>query len=356
MSKSLRYGIIGCGVIGPWHAKSVNLAEGADLVAVCDVDAEKAEKFAAEYGGKPYTDYIKLLDEAGLDIVSVCTPSGLHGEMAAAAAERGINVLSEKPLDISDESMRRMIDAARKNNVKLGCIFQRRTNAVIQKVREIVQSGKLGKMVLGDAYLKYYRSPEYYASAGWRGTWKLDGGGALMNQGVHCVDLMSWIMGPVAAVTAYAAPLVRKIEVEDTAVAILKYASGAFGVIQGTTSVCPGMNHRLEFHGEFGTLRLDGDTIIDLQSSLMTQEEIDAVMALQQADQDNSGKDPKAIGIAGHLAQVQDMIKAVNENRDPMVTGENARDAVDLILAIYESSKTGKEVKLGGCCKCSKCC
>ncbi len=343
MSKSLRYGIIGCGVIGPWHARSVALVDGAELVACCDVIPEKVEKFAAEYGGQTYTDYKKMLAEAKLDIVSICTPSGLHAEMAICAAENGVNVLSEKPLDISDPAMTRMIKTCREKGVKLACIFQRRTSPLWMKVREIVQTGKLGKMVLGDAYLKYYRSPEYYASADWRGTWKLDGGGALMNQGVHCVDLVQWIMGPVKSVTAYAAPLVRKIEVEDTSVAILKYASGAFGVIQGTTSVCPGMNHRLEFHGEFGTLRVEGEKIVELRSSLISDEEKEKILAPDNSEADNIAQDPKAVGIRGHMIQIQDLVNAVNENRDPMVTGEQARSAVDLILAIYKSSQTGRE-------------
>lgn len=346
MEKQLRYGIVGCGVIGPWHAKAVTLASGADLVAVCDIIPEKAETFAKEYGATAFTDLPTMLREARLDILSVCTPSGLHAEMAMAAAQAGIHVLSEKPLDVTDQAMNAMIRACRERGVKLGCIFQRRTSPIMKRIREIVQSGKLGKMVLGDAYLKYYRSPEYYASAGWRGTWKLDGGGALMNQGVHCVDLMQWIMGPVSTITAHAAPLVRKIEVEDTSVAILQYASGAFGVIEGTTSVCPGMDHRLEFHGEFGTLRVDGEKIVDLRSSLMTEEEIAQTMALHDKA-DSSSSDPRSIGIEGHVTQVQDMIDAVREGRDPMVTGEQARAAVDLILAIYESARTGKQVQLG---------
>jgi UDP-N-acetyl-2-amino-2-deoxyglucuronate dehydrogenase len=346
MNSPLRYGIIGCGVIAPWHAKSVRLAEGADLVAVCDVDESKTAKFAEEYGGQAFTDYRKMLDEAKLDIVSICTPSGMHAEMAIEAANRGINVLSEKPLDIKDAAMAAMIKTCREKGVKLGCIFQRRTSPVFLKVREIVQSGKLGKMVLGDAYLKYYRSPEYYASAGWRGTWELDGGGALMNQGVHCVDVMQWVMGPVKAVTAYAGPLVRKIEVEDTACAIMKYASGALGVLQGTTSVAPGMNHRLEFHGEHGTLRIDGENIVDISSTLISDEEREAILSGSATENSGMYSDPRAIGVVGHAIQVQDIVNAVRENRDPMVTGEEARKAVDLILAIYESSKTGKEVAL----------
>ena len=182
-------------------------------------------------------------------MVCVCTPSGNHGEVTIAAAEAGIHVLCEKPIEITDEKLTAMIDACRKHGVKLGGIFQRRTLPAAIKTREAIQSGKLGKMVLGDAYLKYYRSPEYYKSAGWRGTWELDGGGALMNQGIHGIDLITWMMGDVHSVVAKCGTLVRDIEVEDTAVAIVKYKNGAYGVIQGTTSVYPGLDTRFEVHG-----------------------------------------------------------------------------------------------------------
>ena len=347
MNKRLRYGLIGCGVIGPWHAKSIGFAEGADLVAVCDVISEKAEKASEEFGGEVYTDYRKMLQEANLDIVSICTPSGMHGEMAVAAAENGVNVLSEKPLDVTDEAMTQMIETCRAKGVKLGCIFQRRTSSLWKKVRDVVQSGKLGKMVLGDAYLKYYRSPEYYKSADWRGTWKWDGGGCLMNQGVHCVDLLQWVMGMPSLLTAQAAPLAREIEVEDTAVSILKFQSGAFGVLEGTTSVAPGMKHRLEFHGEFGTLRVEGEKIVELRSTLIDDVEREKILAPGEVEQDNVAQDPRAVGVRGHVILVQDMVNAVKEDREPMIPAEEGRKAVDFILAVYESSRTGQPVMLG---------
>jgi len=348
MSERMRYGLIGCGVIGPWHARSVGVVEDAELVAVCDIVKEKAEKLSEEHGGEVYTDYEKMLAEANLDIVSICTPSGLHHEMAIAAAKSGVHVLSEKPIDVKQDAMDKMIAACRENGVKLGCIFQRRTSPLWKKVRDIVQTGKLGKIVLGDAYLKYYRSPEYYASAEWRGTWDLDGGGCLMNQGVHCIDLMCWIMGDVDTVAAHSAPLARDIEVEDTAVAIVKYKSGALGVIEGTTSVAPGMRHRLEFHGEHGTLRVEGESIVELNSTLISDEEKEKLLAPpESAEKDDTASDPRALGIKGHITQVQDIIDAVREDRDPMVPGENARKSVELILGIYESSrKNGEPVTL----------
>ena len=234
MSKKVRFAIVGTGVIAPLHAESIIKNPLTELVAVCDIIEEKAQAFADKYGVEHvYKYYEDMFKRGDIDVVCVCTPSGNHGEVTIAAAEAGIHVLCEKPIEITDEKLTAMIDACRKHGVKLGGIFQRRTLPAAIKTREAIQSGKLGKMVLGDAYLKYYRSPEYYKSAGWRGTWELDGGGALMNQGIHGIDLITWMMGDVHSVVAKCGTLVRDIEVEDTAVAIVKYKNGAYGVIQG---------------------------------------------------------------------------------------------------------------------------
>ena len=193
----LKWGIIGCGVIAPWHADSVVASDYADLVAVCDIDVEKGKAFAEKYGTAFFADYKQMLTEAGIDVVSICTPSGLHSEMAVAAAKAGIHVLCEKPMAITVPQINAMIEAVDKAGVKMEVIFQRRTYPTTQRVREAVQAGVLGQMTLGDAYLKYYRSPAYYKSADWRATWALDGGGALMNQGVHGIDVLAWVMGDV---------------------------------------------------------------------------------------------------------------------------------------------------------------
>jgi len=235
------WGIVGCGVIAPWHRGSVEHCPEAQVTAVCDIDEDKGRKFAAESGEAVafYKDYHDLVADKNVDILSVCTPSGAHGEVAIAAAQAGKHVLCEKPLEITLQKMDEMIGACRDRGVKLGCIFQRRTYESSKQVRAAIQRGELGKMVLGDAFLKYYRSQAYYNSAGWRGTWEWDGGGALMNQGVHGIDLLLWIMGDVESVYARTDHLVRDIAVEDTAVALLRYKNGAWGVVEGTTSVNP---------------------------------------------------------------------------------------------------------------------
>ena len=343
----LKWGIIGCGVIAPWHADSVVASEYADLVAACDVDVPKGEAFAGKYGVSFYADYHAMLASGEVDVVSICTPSGLHSEMTVAAAESAVHVLCEKPMAITVPQMDAMMEAVESAGVKLEVIFQRRTYQITQVVREAVQSGILGQMTLGDAYLKYYRSPAYYQSADWRATWALDGGGALMNQGVHGIDVLAWIMGDVESVYAKAEAKVRDIEVEDTCVALLTFRNGAFGVIEGTTSSNPGEKTAFHLHGEKGTIIFDDQGIqkwaVSEDKSVVAKNDPEKCISRQAS---SATSDPTAIGRAGHQAQVDDLCLAIAEDREPMITSASARKSVELILAIYESAQTGREVKL----------
>ncbi len=344
MADEVRFGVIGCGVIAPWHVGAIEAAEGAKLVAVCDCVPEKAEKLARD-GVRAYIDYRDLLADSEVDAVTICTPSGIHSEIAVEAARAGKHVLSEKPMDVSVGAMDGMIRACRQSGVKLEVIFQRRASQLWNRVSRTVQSGKLGRMLIGDAYLKYHRGQEYYDSADWRGTWALDGGGALMNQGVHMLDVLLWTMGPVESVFAYADNLVRNIEVEDTAVAVVKFKSGALGVIEGTTVVTPPMEHRMEFHGELGMIRIEGERIVEwsVPGEDDASETGDGGVDIKLG---TAWSAPTSVAIAGHTAQVEDLVRAIREDRDPLVTGEEARNAVELVLAIYESARTGKPVAL----------
>lgn len=348
MADKVRFGIIGTGVIAPNHASAITDSHYAELVAVCDVDEAKAEAFAGKFGNPVvFTDYKKMLDEAGLDAVSICTPSGMHSEMTIEAANRGINVLCEKPMAITIPQMDAMLEAVKKNGVKMEVIFQRRTSPLAQKAREAVMNGELGQMVLGDAYLKYYRSPAYYRSADWRATWELDGGGALMNQGVHGVDLILWMMNsPVKSVFAKAEAKVRDIVVEDTAVAIITYENGAYGVIEGTTSVNPGETTTFALHGDRGTI-IFGDKGLEKWAVAASRDEVaehDPSKSVESESALKSSADPRAVAVSGHRFQVDDLAQAILDDREPFVGGEDARKAVELILAIYESARTGKEV------------
>ena len=346
----LGFAVVGCGVIGPWHARSIELGKKIELIALCDVEIAKAERLAAEHGNVPcYKSHKTMLArEPDVDAVCVCVPSGLHWRIAVDAAKAGRHVLSEKPLDVTLRHMDTMIDTCHAQKVKLGCIFQRRTKAITKAARKVVREGKLGKLVLADCYQKYYRSPDYYKSAGWRGTWKLDGGGALMNQGVHGIDQLLHVVGDVEWVSALAAPQVRDIPVEDTAVAVVRFANGAFGTIEGTTSVTPAMQCRTELHGENGTLIFtDGGLAKYATSRKKAGVAQDRKLRLPSEGPSRSmAGDPKQVGIRGHALQVADLADAILKDREPMVPGEDARKAVELILAIYKSARSGKPVTL----------
>ncbi|HEY3397092.1 MAG TPA: Gfo/Idh/MocA family oxidoreductase [Armatimonadota bacterium] len=328
------FAIIGAGTIGPTHAEAIDKAPEARLVAVCDVVEEKARTLAEKYGAASVTDIAEVLTRDEVQAVCVCVPSGLHGDVVIRAAEAGKHILCEKPLDINLRRIDEMIQAADENHVRLAGVFQSRTAPTSLKLREAVRSGKLGKLVLGDCYQKWYRAHEYYASAGWRATWELDGGGCLMNQGVHGIDLISWIMGRAARVNAHCRHLTRNIPVEDTAVATVEWECGALGVIQGTTSNWPGLNTRLEVSGDNGTIVLDGGEF--------AKWEIRGEEAQEAGEAgDTASADPTAISATGHQAHVEDLCAAIYENRPPMITGRDARHAVEIIKAIYLSSRSG---------------
>ncbi|MGQ9732184.1 MAG: Gfo/Idh/MocA family protein [Candidatus Zipacnadales bacterium] len=335
---TIGFGIIGCGMIAPFHAKSVLAAEGAELVACCDIVEEKAKAFAQEYGIKyVYRDLEDMLRQDDVQAVCICTPSGLHAQHGIAAAQAGKHIMCEKPLDVTLEAIDALIRTAEECKVKLGGIFQRRTYPVSHLVRDAVRTGKIGKVVLGDCYQKLYRSHEYYASGDWRATWELDGGGALMNQGVHGIDLLCWIMGRVKRVCAFTRHLVRNIPVEDTAVAIVEYETGALGVIEGTTSVTPGEHTRFEFNGDDGTIILEESKILKWHCG-----EEREPPEIKEVDTGGGGvADPTAIGAGGHMVLIQDLVNAIKEDREPMIPGREARRAVELILAIYASERSG---------------
>ncbi len=356
MAAKIGWGIIGYGVIGPHHAKAIAAASGAELIAVCDVDP-KRERIVRDHGYKVpfYRDHKEMLrKEPRIQAVSICTPSGIHYQGAVDAARAGRHVLSEKPLDISLDHMDRMIDVCAKAKVKLGCIFQRRTDQNSILVKKAMQRKIVGKLVLADSVQKMYRSPAYYRSAGWRGTWKLDGGGALMNQCVHGIDLLLWLMGDVESVFGYSDHLVRDIEVEDTSVSVLRFKNGAIGNVIGTTSIVPGQGCKTMIHGEKGSITM-GDGPLKCWSSRLVKgnhqtREIDLNKMFRTGSRvktsDAVASDNKALSSDGHTIQVKDMCTAIRRDREPMIPGIEARRSVELILAIYRSWKTGREVSL----------
>ncbi|MBC7327041.1 Gfo/Idh/MocA family oxidoreductase [bacterium] len=339
--RKLGVAVIGCGAIGPAHAKAVTEIEEAKLVAVCDAREERARKLAEQLGVEWYTDYDKVLERDDVDVVSICTPSGMHAEMGIKAAKAKKHIICEKPLDVTLEKCDALIRAAKENGVKLGGIFQHRFAEESRMVKKLVEEGKLGKIALADMDMKWYRSQAYYDSDAWRGTWALDGGGCLMNQGVHFVDLLLWIMGPVEWVQARTDTLTHNIEVEDTAVAILKFRNGALGAIVATTSAYPGVCARISVAGYNGSVVWEDDKITFLKIEGEEEE-----TKTEKPTVAWGASDPMAIPAGLHTRNIYDIIRAIIEDRDPLITGEEARKAVELNLAIYKSSQTGEKVYL----------
>ena len=349
------FAIVGGGVIGPFHAQAIRAQPDARLVAVCDIVPGAAQKLAAEYGAEAMTDLDALLARDDIQVVDVCVPSGLHAEIGVRAARAGKHVICEKPIDITLAAADRLIAACREAGVQLQVISQHRFGAGMQRLKQAIDAGALGRLVMGNAEIFWYRAQSYYDSGGWRGTWALDGGGCLMNQGVHYVDLLRWAMGPVASVSAKMGTLAHaRIEVEDAAVAVIQFANGAIGSLIGTTDAFPGYTCRLEIVGTEGSVILE-DGEVRAWNVKAEVGEVGAYGRGKEARQDEvkAGKqsgqgaaDPAAISWGGHAYEVRDMIDAITTGRAVVLPGEEARNALELILAVYRSAETGREVKL----------
>jgi len=348
MAVPLGFAVIGCGAISRMHLESIASISDARLVAAVDSNIERAQAVVAEFGGRAFGDYKQALALPEVDVVCILTPSGARRDIAVDAAEAKKHVIVEKPIEITIERVDEIIDACKRNGVTLSGIFQFRFKPAWQFVRNAVVSGRLGKLILGDAYNKWWRSQAYYDSTGWRGTWALDGGGALMNQGIHAVDLLQWMMGDVVEVSAYTGTLAHeRIEVEDTAVATLKFASGALGVIEGTTSVYPGYPMRIELHGTEGSVVVTGDYISEWSLRNTTDEEFEEVRRFYAPEvRQSTASDPAQTDCTWHRLQILDVVNSILNGTEPMVPGTEGRKSVEIINAIYKSSQICVPVKL----------
>jgi predicted dehydrogenase len=344
------FGIIGCGMIAEFHTKAISEIQGASVVAIYDPVTERAAKITSMAGGRcqAYDDLEKMLAHPGLDIVCVCTPSGAHRDPAVQAARAGKHVVVEKPLEITLPRCDAIIQACDAAGVRLCTIFPSRLTPANLRLKEAIDGGRFGRLTLGDTYVKWWRTQEYYDSGGWRGTWALDGGGALMNQAVHNVDLLYWFMGDVESIVAHTATLAHvRIEVEDTAVACLRFKNGALGVIEAATSVYPGLLKRTEIHGDRGSARVEQDdiTLWDFQEKVPSDNAIYAAMA-GATGHSAGASDPRGITHIGHRDQLADFVQAIDQGRSPVVDGREGRKSVEIIRAIYQSARTGQIVTL----------
>jgi predicted dehydrogenase len=346
----LGFAIVGCGMIARFHARALAEVPGARLVALVSRRAENAKKLADELSLRcdVYTDLAPVLARRDVDAVIVTTPSGAHMEPAVAAANAGKHVVVEKPLEITLERCDRIIDACDKNRVKLCTIFPSRFGDANQALKKAVDGGRFGRLTLGETTCKWWRPQSYYDEGGWKGTKALDGGGALMNQAIHNVDLLTWLMGPVSHVAGMTATLAHeRIEVEDTAVACLRFANGALGVIEATTSVHPGYPKTIAIHGDRGTVVIEQDDV--LRWELTPEQPEDRAIKerfAQKTGVSGGSSNPAAISHVGHARQLADFVQAIQSGTAPSVDGREGRKAVQIILGIYRSASTGRLVEL----------
>ena len=336
------FGIVGCGVVADYHIGAIEEIDGADLVSVYSRSESSARDTGEKHDVPWFTDHLEMYESDQLDVVCICTPSGVRIPIVTDAVDAGKHLIVEKPLAVNITDMDLIISQAGAKGIKLMGVFQLRYGPAARRVKRAVQEGKLGKVVLGDAYIKWFRPQEYYDSADWRGNWGLEGGGALMTQGSHNVDLLQWIMGPVKRVYARMGTLVHDVEVEDTVVAALEYENGALGVIEATTASHPGLPAKLEFSGSQGTIVMEADqvTLWDVEGESSESAEAETT------DLAKAASDSKTFGTEGHKAQIAEMVHILNEGGEPEIDGPESRKAVELILAIYQSARTGQPVEL----------
>lgn len=343
----VRFGIIGAGVIGPAHAAAIDSLPEAELVCVADPAPGRAAALAEQYGARAYSSVKMMLQREKLDVVNVCTPSGMHADHACQAMRHGRHVMVEKPMGITAESIDSMLSVQNAMGVTLAAIYQKRFEAGNHRVRDLIAESALGRLVLGTAHLPSWRSQAYYDSGAWRGTWQLDGGGVLMNQGIHMIDLLLWFMGPVHSVFARTDTLVRRMEAEDVAIAALRFENGAEGTISATTCAFPGLATRVEVHGDSGSATLEDDRLV----GLFTTDDCNHVPptgpsaeSRRRMQSDGEAMATSKIPLDAHALQIRDMIAALKEGRPPLVDGIEGRRAVDLILAIYESARADRVI------------
>ncbi len=344
------FGIVGTGTIGAFHARAIETLDNAKFIGAFDSNPDSLAKFSADFPGKSYADLDELVNDPDISIVTICTPSALHVEPAVAAIEAGKHVIIEKPLDVTLERCDAIIEAAEKKGVIAACVFQNRFIRGAKILKDAVDAGRFGRIVLGDAYIKWFRSQDYYDGRAARGTLALDGGGALMNQAIHAIDLLQWYMGPVHEVFAYADTLGHeRVEFEDVSAAVLRFASGAMGVIEGSTAVYPGFFKKLEISGVNGSAVLEEESLTTW--SFENETEADETIRAEFADMGDSGggaADPTAIDFRLHATQFQNLIDYLDGKAELLVDALEARKSVEIILAIYESARTGRAVKLAG--------
>jgi len=340
----IKYGVVGVGVGGTFATRAIKEIlepEGvATVEAACSAHEERVKGFASKWGIKKwYTNYRDFLTKSGIDAVIISTPHYLHFPQTIEAIEEGLHVLVDKPMAINLNEADEMIRRAEMRGVKLGVILQSRFDPKLRKIKGIIEEGKLGKLVLGEAYVEWFRTQEYYDKSFWRGRWATEGGGALINQAIHTIDLLIWLMGDIDYLWALIGTMTHNIEVEDLAVATMKFKNGAFGLILGSTATYPGFPHRLEIHGAKGSIIWEAEMIKKI--SIVGEPEYSEV---ERAKELESWARPEAVPPRNHAELIRNFTRAIEEDRNPLVDGREGRRSLEVIRAIYHSGKTGKVI------------
>jgi len=342
--KIWNFGIVGAGNIADFHAKAVQSLENANLTGICGTNPDKVKILAAKYSCKVFSETKEMLQSPDVDIIIIATPSGAHIEPAIEAAKYGKHVLCEKPLEISLERIDAMIKAHESHGTRLGGIFNYRFNDAVRVLKNTVESGRFGTITNASVFVPWWRSDEYYKSS-WRGTWALDGGGALMNQSIHMIDMLQYMIGPVDSLQAYTATLGHpQIEVEDTSVAILRFKNKALGMIYGSTASFPGQFRRLEITGTKGTVIMEEDSFKIWQFAHPLKEDVKIINKYSTIGGGGGVSDPMAIPFEPHARNIKAFISSIEQNKPFEIDGREARKSVEIILGIYESAKKHREV------------
>ncbi|HXH44798.1 MAG TPA: Gfo/Idh/MocA family oxidoreductase [Bradyrhizobium sp.] len=334
----MNVGIVGAGNISDTHARAAHAA-GLRVVAVFGDNRHKTAELARRFGATAFDTLDALLQHPSLDTVVIGSPSGCHAQQAAAAARSGRHVLVEKPLDISTARVDALLEEVGRAGVTLGIFFQDRLKPDVVSMKRQIDAGEIGTPVLATGEVKWWRPPDYYASSRWRGTWALDGGGALMNQGIHTLDVMLHLLGPVRRVSGLIATRFHAIETEDTAIATLEFASGALATIEATTAACPGRLRRLEIVGSAGTLLLEGDRLASVASAS------EAALAVSRNAAENTTS-PIVSDVSAHQRIIEDFVDAIRTGRPPVCDGREARRSVEVVEAVYRSARDKTAIHL----------
>lgn len=347
MAKELSFAVVGLGM-GRHHCKAVMDAKGARLAAVCDIDEERLDGAVKDYGCKGYVRYADVLKDKSIDVVNIVTESGKHARMGIQAARAGKHIIMEKPIEVTPTAVKKFEDAVAEAGVKVGCIFQSRMDNCNILLKKAIDKGKMGRLIGAHAHLPWFRLSSYYEGphGTWRGTWRLDGGGSMMNQGIHTIDLIQWLAGRVESVCGFYRAHNHDIEAEDQAVACLKFENGALGTFYATTCCIPESAQRIYMYGTKGSFSTCGRTLESCEMG--TPKERERMMNLFSGQKDESavGRDPMAISSDGHTLIVEDLVKAIRNDREPIIPISSAKHAVEIAYAIYRSARTGKTVHI----------